>query len=76
MVWPGATRGAALERLRRSFPWLIATVAATLINPWGWGNLSRAVPPGKRDRRPLPDHRRVDARSVELDEPFGGAIAA
>ena len=37
MVWSGESREAALERLRRSFPWLIATVAATLINPWGWG---------------------------------------
>jgi len=37
MVWSGDRRGAALERLRRFFPWLIATGAATLINPWGWG---------------------------------------
>lgn len=37
MVWSGDSRRAALERLRCFFPWLIATVAATLINPWGWG---------------------------------------
>jgi tetratricopeptide (TPR) repeat protein len=37
MVWSGNRRAAARERLRRFFPWLIATAAATLINPWGWG---------------------------------------
>ncbi|MGA7137004.1 MAG: tetratricopeptide repeat protein [Terriglobales bacterium] len=37
MVWPGATRTAALKRLRSSWPWLVATIPATLINPWGWG---------------------------------------
>ncbi|HVO82434.1 MAG TPA: hypothetical protein VMT28_17020 [Terriglobales bacterium] len=25
------------ERLRRSWPWLLATIGATLVNPWGWG---------------------------------------
>ena len=34
MLWPGE-RAAAAERLRRSWPWLAATGAATLINPWG-----------------------------------------
>ena len=29
-------RPAAFERLRRSGPWLAATCAATLLNPWGW----------------------------------------
>ena len=30
-------RGAALERLRRAWPWLAASLGATLANPWGWG---------------------------------------
>jgi len=30
------TRLAARLRLRRSWPWLAATCAATLLNPWGW----------------------------------------
>ncbi|HLI63350.1 MAG TPA: tetratricopeptide repeat protein [Terriglobales bacterium] len=30
-------RRAALARLRRAAPWLLATAPATLINPWGWG---------------------------------------
>ena len=34
---PTSTRAAAAGRLRRAFPWLIATCAATLVNPWGWG---------------------------------------
>jgi len=34
MVWP-ERREAAVERLRRCWPWLIATLAATLVNPWG-----------------------------------------
>jgi Tfp pilus assembly protein PilF len=30
-----AQREAALQRLRRAWPWLIATAAATVVNPWG-----------------------------------------
>ncbi len=26
----------ALLRLKRAAPWLLATIAATLVNPWGW----------------------------------------
>jgi tetratricopeptide (TPR) repeat protein len=37
MFWPGERRPTAVERLRRSIPWFVATAAATLINPWGWG---------------------------------------
>jgi tetratricopeptide (TPR) repeat protein len=29
-------RPGALLRLKRAAPWLIATLAATIINPWGW----------------------------------------
>jgi tetratricopeptide (TPR) repeat protein len=36
MLWP-ERRQAAQERLRRSLPWLLASAAATLVNPWGWG---------------------------------------
>jgi tetratricopeptide (TPR) repeat protein len=40
---PWRDRGkAAWERLRQSLPWLGATVAATLVNPWGWG-IYRAI---------------------------------
>ena len=35
MVWPGR-RKPALERLRQCWPWLIAVLGATLVNPWGW----------------------------------------
>jgi hypothetical protein len=31
----GATRPAAMKRLRRATPWLIGTALATLVNPWG-----------------------------------------
>jgi len=34
---PAVTRAAAAGRLRRAFPWLVATGVATLANPWGWG---------------------------------------
>ena len=34
MVWP-ERRHAAQERLRQTWPWLIATLAAPLLNPWG-----------------------------------------
>ena len=30
-------RPEATARLRQSWPWLAATCAATLLNPWGWG---------------------------------------
>jgi len=36
LFWP-ERRKLALERLRRSWPWLAATCAVTLVNPWGWG---------------------------------------
>lgn len=36
MLWP-ERRQAARDRLRCSWPWLIASAAATLVNPWGWG---------------------------------------
>ena len=35
MVWPGR-REAAVGRLRQCWPWLIAVLGATLVNPWGW----------------------------------------
>jgi len=35
-------RAAAIQRLRRAFPWLAAGVLATLVNPWGWG-IYRAI---------------------------------
>jgi tetratricopeptide (TPR) repeat protein len=35
MVWPGR-RKPALERLRQCWPWLIAVLGATLVNPRGW----------------------------------------
>jgi tetratricopeptide (TPR) repeat protein len=35
MVW-WERRGAAAERLRSCWPWLVATCVATLVNPWGW----------------------------------------
>jgi len=31
-----ARRAAALDSMRRAFPWLFASFAATLLNPWGW----------------------------------------
>ena len=35
MLWP-ERRDATLSRLRRAWPWLLATLAATLLNPWVW----------------------------------------
>ena len=31
-----ARRAAALDSMRRALPWLLASFAATLLNPWGW----------------------------------------
>ena len=35
LIWP-ERRQAAKHRLRSSWPWLVATIAATFANPWGW----------------------------------------
>ena len=35
MLWP-ERRAAAQEHLACFWPWLIATLIATLVNPWGW----------------------------------------
>ena len=45
-------RRAALERLRRAFPWLLGTALATLVNPWGW-DVYRAL---VRQERVVPYH--------------------
>jgi tetratricopeptide (TPR) repeat protein len=37
MLFPGTRRREAVERLRRAAPWFVASAAATLVNPWGWG---------------------------------------
>ena len=35
LLWP-KRRAPAIARLRRAWPWFLATVAAILVNPWGW----------------------------------------
>ena len=40
-VWPDR-RKAAWERLSKALPWLILTIPATVVNPWGWG-IYRAI---------------------------------
>ena len=36
MLWP-ARRALTVEHLREALPWLVATLPATVLNPWGWG---------------------------------------
>ena len=36
MLWP-ERRQAAWDHLRHFLPWLLASAAAALVNPWGWG---------------------------------------
>jgi tetratricopeptide (TPR) repeat protein len=36
LLSPQPARSDALRHLRRLWPWLLATAAATLVNPWGW----------------------------------------
>jgi tetratricopeptide (TPR) repeat protein len=43
MLFAGDRRNHAITRLRRALPWYAATVAATLVNPWGWGIYSALV---------------------------------
>ena len=35
MLWPDK-RAVAIGRMRRAWPWLVTTLPATLVNPWGW----------------------------------------
>ena len=42
MPWAGERRMQALARLKRAAPWMLASMAATLANPWGW-NIYRAL---------------------------------
>ena len=41
-MFSAGTRREAIARLKRAWPWYIATGFATLVNPWGW-NLYRAI---------------------------------
>jgi tetratricopeptide (TPR) repeat protein len=51
-VFGAERRRAAFARLRRAFPWLLATAVATLVNPWGW-DVYRAL---VRQQRVIPYH--------------------
>jgi tetratricopeptide (TPR) repeat protein len=43
LLFSGSRRVEALQRLRRAWPWFVATAVATLVNPWGWGIYSALV---------------------------------
>jgi hypothetical protein len=51
LLWP-TRRTAALCRVKSAWPWIVATCAATLLNPWGW-NLYAAM---WKQRRALAAH--------------------
>jgi len=42
MVWPNHRRS-AIDRLRRAWPWFLATLSAMLVNPWGWRVFATAL---------------------------------
>jgi len=42
MVWPNHRRS-AIDHLRRSWPWFLATLGALLVNPWGWRVFSTSL---------------------------------
>jgi tetratricopeptide (TPR) repeat protein len=37
LLLDGQQRQGARERIKTALPWLVATLFATLVNPWGWG---------------------------------------
>jgi len=43
MLLTDERRIAAVNRLRRAWPWYVASALATLANPWGWGIYSAIV---------------------------------
>jgi tetratricopeptide (TPR) repeat protein len=47
-------RASALARLRKAVPWLLASAAATLVNPWGFG-IYRALSRQNKVTQPLTD---------------------
>jgi tetratricopeptide (TPR) repeat protein len=42
MIWPNH-RQSAIDHLRRAWPWFLATLGATLVNPWGWRVFATAL---------------------------------
>ncbi len=52
MMFSGERRRAAVQRLKRAYPWFLATAVATLVNPWGWG-IYRAL---LRQNRAMSEH--------------------
>jgi tetratricopeptide (TPR) repeat protein len=52
LLFAGERRDKALLRLRQSWPWLLATVAASVLNPWGWNIYAALV----RQNRAMAEH--------------------
>jgi len=81
MVWPGR-REPALERLRQSWPWLIAAFGATLVNPWGWevyGALLRqesamAAQLAERERELVATNERLTVIASTLNAPTSDTL--
>ena len=57
MLFGRARRQAAIDRLRRAWPWYVTTALATLLNPWGWNLYSALV----RQNRAMATHARFIA---------------
>jgi tetratricopeptide (TPR) repeat protein len=57
LLFGTARRQAALDRLRRAWPWYLATALVTVINPWGWNLYSALV----RQNRAMATHARFIA---------------
>ena len=62
----GERRHNAIQRLKREIPWFLATMAATLANPWGW-KIYKETALHRRRARHL--RQRMGAAAPELDQP-------
>ena len=76
IVWPEC-REAAAQRLRAAWPWLIAAVGATLVNPWGYRIFDALL--GQESAMWLPDCSgtcRVGPGNAELDRDVDRLVTA
>jgi len=70
MLSSATRRSAAIQRLRRAAPWFVATLAATLVNPWGWG-IYRAI---LRQNRAMAEHSKAIVEWANAQWSWSGSL--
>ncbi len=80
MLFGEARRQKAIQRLKHELPWFVATAAASIVNPWGWGLYTALVRQNQAMAQharfltewfPLPMTWAASASSLSLRDPDG-----